>query len=67
MAEQVLVRSGDSLWTIAARELGAHPDAARIAAAWPRLYAANRNVIGADPNLLRTGEHLIVPTSIEGK
>ena len=55
------VRPGDSLWSIAADGLGAMPSAARIQAEWPRWYAANRLVIGADPNLLRPGASLVVP------
>ena len=58
----VTVRPGDSLWTIAAAHLTPpHPPAARIAAAWPRWFAANRAVIGADPDHLVPGEVLAVP------
>jgi nucleoid-associated protein YgaU len=57
----VTVRPGDSLWSLAANRLGGTPSAARIQAEWPRWYAANRQVIGADPNLLRPGASLLVP------
>jgi nucleoid-associated protein YgaU len=57
----LVVRPGDSLWTLAARRLGPHASPAAVAAEWPRLYAANRAVIGADPSLLRPGQHLRVP------
>lgn len=57
-----LVVPGDSLWLIAASRLGPDPDAARIARSWPRWYAANRTVIGADPDLLVPGEVLREPT-----
>ena len=56
------VRPGDSLWLIAARRLGAHPDTTHIAAAWPRWYAANRDVIGDDPNYIVAGQVLHPPT-----
>jgi resuscitation-promoting factor RpfA len=60
-ASTVRVRAGDSLWSIAARQL--HPGAtpAQIAVAWPQWYAANRDRIGADPNRLRPGQRLRVP------
>ena len=59
---QVVVRRGDSLWSIAARQLGPGADAAQIAAAWPRWYAANRTVIGPDPDHIRPGQVLVPPT-----
>lgn len=55
------VRPGDSLWLIAERRLGAHGDTAHIAAAWPRWYAANRDVIGDDPNYIVAGQVLHPP------
>jgi hypothetical protein len=63
-AAEVSVRPGDSLWLLAARRLAddAKPATDRaVAASWPRWYAANRDVIGADPNLLHPGERLDVP------
>jgi nucleoid-associated protein YgaU len=59
--DEVVVHRGDSLWDIAARHLGSSPDAAEVAAEWPRWYAANRHVIGADPDLLRPGQRLAPP------
>ena len=59
----VTVRPGDSLWHIAASRLGGPPPPARIAAAWPRWFAANRAVIGPDPDYLVPGEVLHVPES----
>ncbi len=61
---QVRVRPGDSLWTLAAGALPGRPTPARIAAEWPRWWAANRSVIGADPNLLHPGEVLTVPAPV---
>ncbi|NNM46319.1 LysM peptidoglycan-binding domain-containing protein [Knoellia koreensis] len=59
----VVVRRGDSLWAIAARHLDAGASDAEIARAWPRWYAANRDVIGDDPHLLHPGMVLQVPGS----
>ena len=50
--DPVTVRSGDTLWSLAADRLGANATTAQIAAAWPRWYAVNRRVIGADPSLI---------------
>jgi nucleoid-associated protein YgaU len=57
----VVVVRGDTLWDIAAHQLGTRADNAAIATEWPRWYAANRQVIGADPNLLLPGQRLIDP------
>ncbi|TWP35109.1 LysM peptidoglycan-binding domain-containing protein [Leekyejoonella antrihumi] len=57
----VVVHRGDSLWSLVARHLGADADPAMIAQVWPSWYAANRAVIGADPNRLLPGEVLQVP------
>lgn len=58
----VRVRRGDTLWTIAARHLGAHATSAAIAKEWPRWYAANRRLVGPDPDLIIPGQVLIAPT-----
>lgn len=62
-AAEVVVRPGDSLWRIAAANLPPEHTDAQVARAWPRWYAANRAVIGADPGALRPGQRLAVPTS----
>jgi hypothetical protein len=61
----VTVRPGYTLWRIAADHLDRAPSPARVAAAWPRWFAANRAVIGTDPDLLRPGEVLHAPHSQE--
>ncbi|MDQ1646265.1 MAG: hypothetical protein QOJ50_2449 [Cryptosporangiaceae bacterium] len=63
----VVVQSGDSLWSIAARRLGPGAADREIAIEWPRWWAANRDVIGADPALINPGQRLTPPafTSIE--
>jgi nucleoid-associated protein YgaU len=60
-AEPVGVRPGDSLWAIAARHLGPDATDAQIAAEWPRWYAANRAVIGDDPDIIEVGQQLLPP------
>jgi hypothetical protein len=69
----VVVRPGDTLWRIARDTLGdtlgadsrdraAHePSPAALAGAVARLHAANRDVIGDDPDLIRPGQHLTIP------
>jgi hypothetical protein len=57
----VTVRRGDSLWSIVARHLGPEASDLEVARAWPAWYAANRAVIGADPDLLVPGQLLRPP------
>ncbi len=58
---EVVVATGDCLWTITARALGPDASDAEIATAWPRWYARNRGVVGADPDLLLPGTVLRPP------
>jgi nucleoid-associated protein YgaU len=55
-AHRVVVQPGDSLEGIARRLYG-------DAAAWPRIYAANRAAIGPDPDRLAVGLELTLPDS----
>ncbi|TWE12161.1 LysM peptidoglycan-binding domain-containing protein [Rudaeicoccus suwonensis] len=57
----VVVRRGDTLWSIAAAHLGPAADATTIAGEWPRWYAANRDLIGDDPDVLLVGQQLRAP------
>ena len=61
--DEVIVQPGDSLWTISARHLGPEASNANVAEAWPRWYAANRGVIGENPELLQPGQILHAPTA----
>ena len=61
--ELVTVRRGDSLWSIASRHLGSGASDVQVAREWPRWYAANRDLIGDDPDLLVPGQQLRPPTS----
>ncbi|MEV6273281.1 LysM peptidoglycan-binding domain-containing protein [Kribbella sp. NPDC051936] len=63
---RVVVREGDSLWKLAARELGPDATAEAIAARWPAWYAANRHVIGNDPDLIYPGQVLRIPPTPTG-
>jgi hypothetical protein len=62
----IVVQAGDTLWSIAAEHLIGRPTPKRVAAAWPRWYAANRPVIGDDPNLIVPGEQLRTPSENTG-
>ena len=58
---ELTVRPGDSLWSLSAARLGPFASDVDIALDWPRLYQANREVIGANPHLLRPGQILRIP------
>ncbi|GAA1527321.1 hypothetical protein [Kribbella lupini] len=60
-----VVLRGESLWSIAAAELGAGASDSAIAARWPHWYAANRAVIGPDPDVLLPGQVLQSPASLD--
>jgi LysM repeat protein len=62
-ASPVTVAPGDTLWHIAQTRLGNGANAVTVAQSWPRWYAANRRVIGADPDLIHPGQRLRPPSS----
>lgn len=49
-----IVRPGDCLWTIALDHYGSGD-------AWTRIYAANRSLIGPNPDLIEVGQTLVLP------
>jgi nucleoid-associated protein YgaU len=53
-AKTYTVKSGDTLSGIAESEMG---DEKR----WPELYAANRDVVGKNPDLIHPGMELKIP------
>ncbi|GAB4011573.1 LysM peptidoglycan-binding domain-containing protein [Nocardioides ultimimeridianus] len=59
----VRVRSGDSLWAISARHLGARAGDGEVAAYCQRLSAHNAAAIGSDPDLIHPGLRLQLPPS----
>ena len=64
--EGVVVRRGDTLWSIAARYLGPAATADEIAREWPRWHEANRHAIGDDPDLIQPGQVLHPPATTTG-
>ncbi len=60
-AGDVIVRPGDSLWSLAARLLPHRAGDPEVSRAWHALYDANRTAVGADPDLIRPGTRLVVP------
>lgn len=60
--EEYVVVEGDSLWEIARRHLAAAKDArpasTEVDRLWREIYAANRDVVGDDPNLIFPGQRL---------
>ena len=54
------VLPGDTLWDIAGKVLETS-DMRAIARYWPLIHRANRDVVGADPNLIRPGMVLVLP------
>ncbi|MEZ0165542.1 LysM peptidoglycan-binding domain-containing protein [Kineococcus sp. LSe6-4] len=58
---EVVVLRGDSLWSLAAHRLGPGATGAEVLAEQHRLYAANADVIGQDPDRLLPGQVLRLP------
>jgi len=60
----VVVRSGDSLWSISEVRLGPNATPQRVADAAERIHALNRGRIGADPDLIFVGQELSLPPAL---
>lgn len=60
----LVVSPGDSLWSLTAGVLELD-EVEHVAAAWPLLYEANRDLVGADPDLIHPGQELVVPVALE--
>jgi hypothetical protein len=58
----IVVRPGDSLWSISSERLGPNATPQQIANGVERIYTRNRNRIGADPNLILVGQELSLPS-----
>ncbi|MBZ5737314.1 LysM peptidoglycan-binding domain-containing protein [Nocardioides mangrovi] len=61
-ATGVRVTAGDSLWSIAAADLGPGAGDAAVDAHWREIYRLNRAEIGPDPDLIRPAQRLRLPT-----
>lgn len=59
--DRIIVRTGDSLWSLAGDDLGPRASDTEIARRVDALYAANRSTIGPDPDLIFPGTHLHAP------
>jgi hypothetical protein len=59
--DRVVVRGGDSLWSIAASRLPRSAGPGEVDRAWRTVYAANRAAVGPDPGLIRPGQRLQLP------
>jgi nucleoid-associated protein YgaU len=59
--DEVIVRRGDTLWSVAARYLGPDATDAQIALEWPRWFTANRSVLTRGPDVLEPGTRLTPP------
>ena len=60
---EVTVLAGDTLWDIAARELGPAATDVDVALHWPRWYQANKAAIGQNPDVLLPGQILKSPSA----
>ena len=60
--QRLVVRQGDVLWRLAEGRLPRTAASAEVADLVRRLHDRNRQVIGPDPDLIRPGQRLIVPT-----
>jgi resuscitation-promoting factor RpfA len=56
-----VVLRGESLWAIAAGELGPGASPEQIAARWPQWFETNRDRIGPDPDVIHPGQELRAP------
>ncbi|MGH3346923.1 MAG: LysM peptidoglycan-binding domain-containing protein, partial [Nocardioides sp.] len=65
--DQLVVRPGDTLWEIAERTLPARVTDDEVERRWREIYRANRDVVGADPDLIRPGQRLVVPAPRENE
>ena len=63
-APSVVVRPGDSLWSISEGRLGPDATPQRVADAAERIHALNRGRIGADPDLIFVGQELSLPPAL---
>ena len=61
----VRVAPGDCLWSLAARLLPQGSPTGTVANGWRLLYAANREVVGPDPDLVHPGQVLRIDAALD--
>ena len=59
---EVVVRPGDSLWRLADARLATTAPVGEVADLVDHLHRRNREVIGPDPDLIRPGQRLVIPS-----
>lgn len=59
--EHVVVGPGDTLWSLAGDDLPPGATDAEVSRHWQRIYRANREVIGPDPDLILPHQRLRLP------
>jgi hypothetical protein len=62
-AVNVVVRAGDTLWSISSERLGPDATPQQIAVEVERIYVLNRDQIGSDPNLIFPDQELSLPAA----
>lgn len=60
--ESVVVRPGDTLWDLALDTLPPGAPTAEVDRRWREIYRANRDAVGVDPDLIRPGQRLLLPS-----
>lgn len=64
-ATRLVIRPGDSLWSISQKRLPSDASMAQIANEVERIFNANRDQIGNDPTLILPGQELVLPPVAE--
>ena len=63
-----VVQPGDSLWAIACRTLeartGDNPTDEEVDRFWRLIYQGNRDLVGAEPDLIFAGQDLVLPEEV---
>ncbi len=62
-ATEVMVRPGDSLWSLAADQLPEHASAGDTTALWQAIYRTNADRLGPDPDRILPGTVLQLPNA----
>lgn len=57
----VVVRPGDTLWSLAAADLPPGAGDAAVTRRWQQIYRANRGLVGPDPDLIQPRQRLRLP------